>query len=63
MDSDSCSEDGDIGDGSSFDECKKRKKTLAQHTNYHAVGNTGGGGIGTANASGYGNPWQWMQPP
>jgi hypothetical protein len=30
LDSDSSSEDGDIGDGLSFNECKKRKKRSAQ---------------------------------
>jgi hypothetical protein len=30
VDSDSRGEDGDIGDGLSFNECKKRKKTSTQ---------------------------------
>ena len=30
MDSNSSGEDGDIGDGLSFNECKKRKKTSIQ---------------------------------
>jgi hypothetical protein len=30
VDLDSSGEDGDIGDGLSFNECKKRKKTSAQ---------------------------------
>jgi hypothetical protein len=41
MDLDSSGEDGDIGDGSSFNEHKKKKKTSTQQANFNLTGKVG----------------------